>query len=70
MGHIIKEYLKKNRLTAVQFCKDVGLSNTHLQHIYNRKRYPSRELCQRIYQYTDGYVTVKDLLNIKGGWDD
>lgn len=65
MDHIIKDYLKSNGITAVEFCKDMGISVAHLQRIYNRHRYPSRELCQRIYQYTAGAIHPMDLLEIE-----
>ena len=64
MDHIIKDYLKSNGITAISFCEDIGIDTSHLQRIYQRERYPSRELCQRIYEYTAGEVHPMDLLEI------
>ena len=65
MEHIIKDYLKDNKITLVEFCKAVDVTTTCIQLIYSRKRYPSRELCQRIYQYTAGAIHPMDLLEIE-----
>jgi len=65
MQHIIKDYLSDNNITAVEFCKAVGIDTSYLQRIYHRKRYPSRELCQRIYEYTAGAIHPMDLLEIE-----
>ena len=65
MQHIIKDFLKENNLTGVEFCRQVGITTSYLQRIYHRKRYPSRELCQRIYEFTAGEIHPMDLLEIE-----
>ena len=65
MDHIIKDYLKANGITAKDFCKAMGMDTSHLQRIYHRKRYPSRELCAKIYRYTAGQIHPADLLEFE-----
>lgn len=65
MDHIIKDYLRENDISAVDFCKKVGMDTSHLQRIYNRKRYPSRALAKRIYHFTVGEIHPNDILDPK-----
>ena len=65
MTHVLKQYFIDNEIVAAQFCREIGITTTHLQHIYHHKRYPSRELCQKIYEHTEGDVHPMDLLDIQ-----
>ena len=64
MEHIIKDYLVANGMSGVHFCKKVGISESYLRLIYHRDRYPSRQLCQRIYHFTGGKIHPVQLLEV------
>jgi DNA-binding transcriptional regulator YdaS (Cro superfamily) len=59
------DYLKKNKLTQVDFASLIGVSHVQVHWLVHRKRNPSLLLATNIENATNGQVTTQDLLNPK-----
>ncbi len=58
----LKEYLKKNRYTAVHFAKLIGISRTGLDRFLHGRE-PSLRTAIKIVEFTNAEVTFTDLLS-------
>jgi len=56
------DFLKKERLRAIDFAKVIGCHQSHVSLIVHGRRRPSPELALRIEQATGGLVRKEDLL--------
>ena len=65
MVHALKSYIQRNQVPIQEICSDLGITDPHLYYIMNGKRYPSRDLCLKIYNYTKGEITPMDLLDME-----
>jgi DNA-binding XRE family transcriptional regulator len=57
----LREYLFKNRMTATEMAKKLGVHRNHLTLIKNEKILPGYELAVKIELMTGGEVSVKEL---------
>jgi len=61
----IREYLFKNRMTAAQMARDLGLHPNYFRLINRGVAKPGYELATKIELYTGGEITLKELRNGK-----
>lgn len=61
----MKAYLFKYDLPVKQFASDLGISTSYLYQLLRKERKPSLELALKIEQYTNGEVSVQELLEEK-----
>ncbi|WP_420421704.1 helix-turn-helix domain-containing protein [Simkania sp.] len=61
----MKGYLFKYDLPVKKFASDLGISTSYLYQLLRKERKPSLELALKIEQYTNGEVTVKELIEEK-----
>jgi len=66
----MKEYLFKHNIPPKQFACDLNISVSYFYQLLRGERKPSLELAQKIEEYTDGAVTVMQLLGITEEWND
>ena len=59
----LADYLKKYKLTHVDFGKKVGIKQPQVSRIVNSKGNPSPHLMKLIEEATKGEVTMQDLFN-------
>lgn len=57
----LKNFLKKEGVSAVDMAKAIGVTPAFISHINNGYRKPPPSRCAAIEQYTKGVVTRKDL---------
>lgn len=58
----MKEFLFKNNLPVKQCATDLGISASYLYQLLKKERKPSLSLALKIEQYTQGEVSISDLL--------
>lgn len=58
----MKDFLFKNNLPVKQCAGDLGISVSYLYQLLKKERKPSLSLALKIEQYTQGEVSVSDLL--------
>jgi DNA-binding transcriptional regulator YdaS (Cro superfamily) len=58
----LQDYLEKNDIPFSDFAKRVGIAYPSLWRILNKKRNPSKKLCEKIEAVTGNQVTRHDLL--------
>ena len=58
----LKEWIRKNKLSDVDFGKKIGLTPAGISRIINLNRYPSAEVMLKIFIQTNGEIQPNDLL--------
>jgi DNA-binding transcriptional regulator YdaS (Cro superfamily) len=59
----LKEWAKKNRWHYSEISKEIGYHRIYLNDVANLRRKPSKRLATVISKFTNGEVTVEELLN-------
>lgn len=59
-------WLKQQRVTQMQFAETLGISRNYVSELGAGKKWPSREVAQRIREATRGMVSADDFLDIDG----
>lgn len=60
----LDDYLEKKNMTAKEFARISGLSDSHLSMIRSGAMKPSRDAIIAIHKATKGKVTFKDLVDL------
>lgn len=55
-------YLKKNKIRAYNFCKEIGCSREHLSQIMNGRANPSERTAMAIELATNGEIKKESLM--------
>jgi transcriptional regulator with XRE-family HTH domain len=66
----LRTYLFQKRLSVTDFSDKLGCSRIHLSGVVNGKRIPSLLLAKSIEKFTNGEVTVEELLKGKDNGQD
>lgn len=61
----IKEYLEQERISVKSAAMTLGIHPVHLHYICHRKRWASYHLCKDIERFSNGEVTIDDMLKDK-----
>lgn len=61
----LKEYIKSNNLQFEGFAKGIGISPTSFFNYLSGIRRVPLEIAARIIKYTDGKVTIEDLIELQ-----
>lgn len=62
----LKQYLKENKITQLEFAEKLGITRVHLNYICADTPYkPSVKLADKIEKATDGAVSFEELLRPK-----
>ncbi|MBI3212035.1 MAG: helix-turn-helix domain-containing protein [Simkania negevensis] len=62
MDGSLKKFLFNANLTVKAFANILGVSPSFVYHLINKKRIPSRDLAQKIEEFTRGKVRKEELL--------
>jgi transcriptional regulator with XRE-family HTH domain len=63
------EFLNQKKITIRDFAKVVGVSLDTVRGILYERGYVSATLAKKIYAYTDGAVSIEDLILNRAGWE-
>ena len=56
----LKDYLKENKLTEVNFAEMLGCKQPTISRYINKKRIPKKQIMQKINELTNGNVNKND----------
>ena len=59
---LLSDFLKKNKMSRMEFSKKLKISPTHMSDVCNGKKIPSLKLSKKIIEMTRGKVSIDDLL--------
>jgi transcriptional regulator with XRE-family HTH domain len=65
MTHVLKSWLLSNKISGSEFCRQIGIHRSMLTYIFQGKRSPSKALCLKIYEFTNGEIDPIDLLKMQ-----
>lgn len=60
---ILKDYMKKNRWNSATLSKEMGVTAATILNIQKGIRTPSLPLALKLFRFTDGEVSLIELLN-------